>query len=506
MHQKLGEQSSWLKPKLLTFRLEKNRQTDLKSTMLVKETAFRRNLRSTGSFVVRAAVLAAGVASCYHRSKQTETALGALSASLLFNLMGGATFTLCEVLSLFTWAALAALSLVTKAGLVAAANDSAIQVGTAACVLFSAAAFALQKSPTSSRRVPPKNPRQEPAYDSSPKYFEDSTDEEIEHCEQTLKDDQRNSSNASQKTSVLDEQLLSFPEQEFHLGTDTGSQLGSTANPFFAGRGSFCSKTPSVASFSSFSALRPPSVLQEPLRPRSRTDEGSDNSRCDISTLSLTDGSSGASGHARPASVLGSVLGSKRANGSFSTRTYNAVNVSGINFGDAPPARRRRGPVLKPAKPLKNWVAGGYWQAAPNSSAAEAVAAAEREEQLSQSSSQTSGFISYSRCQNAIFGPATARPPSMLGGPQFLQHSSRSCSRAGSRSSSDSSLERLTQGAFDSLKPRAESSPIDGQQKKKKGSSLLEKRIVLDCSVSSVLLVVSIVANFALCAYFLLTA
>ena len=39
LFQRLGEQSSWLKPKLLSFRIEKNRQTEQRSHQLVKAAA-----------------------------------------------------------------------------------------------------------------------------------------------------------------------------------------------------------------------------------------------------------------------------------------------------------------------------------------------------------------------------------------------------------------------------------------------------------------------------------
>lgn len=180
----------------------------------------------------------------------------------------------------------------------------------------------------------------------------------------------------------------------------------------------------------------------------------------------------------------------------FSTRTYDAFNSSGIDFGgprgSATSARQRRGPFkLQPAnKQLKNWVAGGYWQAPPSLSGLRG-----REGNLSRASSQTSGFVS----ESAAGAKEFALPP------QFLVHSaSRSCSRASS-ASDDSSVGRLTQEAFAELRPKAESSPIEKTSARTASSlqPLLERRISLDCSLYSLLLAVSVGANLALAVYFM---
>ena len=179
----------------------------------------------------------------------------------------------------------------------------------------------------------------------------------------------------------------------------------------------------------------------------------------------------------------------------FSTRTYDAFNSSGIDFGGHRSTTRqqqRRGPFkMQPAnKQLKNWVAGGYWQAPPSLSGLRGRG----EENLSRASSQTSGFVSGSE---RAAGPATEALP-----PQFLMHSaSRSCSLASS-ASDDTSIDRLTQEAFAELRPKAESSPIEA----KAPSSLepwLERRVSFNCSLYSLLLAASVGANLALAVYFM---
>lgn len=69
----------------------------------------------------------------------------------------------------------------------------------------------------------------------------------------------------------------------------------------------------------------------------------------------------------------------------------------------------------------------------------------------------------------------------------------------------DSSLGRLTQEAFAELQPRAESSPILGREsgnQKKSGEGLLEKNITINISLYSLLLLFSITANVGLSVYF----
>ena len=147
---------------------------------------------------------------------------------------------------------------------------------------------------------------------------------------------------------------------------------------------------------------------------------------------------------------------------------------------------------MQPAnKQLKNWVAGGYWQAPPSLSGLRGRG----EENLSRASSQTSGFVSGSE------RAAGAMPP-----PQFLMHShSRSCSRASSASTGDTSIDRLTQEAFAELRPKAESSPIEKPSKASSSlnSPWLERRISLNCSLYSLLLAASVGANLALAVYFM---
>ena len=139
---------------------------------------------------------------------------------------------------------------------------------------------------------------------------------------------------------------------------------------------------------------------------------------------------------------------------------------------------------------LKNWVAGGYWQAPSSLSPG---LRGGRDDNLSRASSQTSGFVS-------VAGAAAGAVP-----PQFLMHS-RTCSRASSASSGDTSIDRLTQEAFAELRPKAESSPIEKPIAAKAPNlnlePWLERRVSLNCSLYSLLLAASVAGNLALAVYF----
>ena len=60
----------------------------------------------------------------------------------------------------------------------------------------------------------------------------------------------------------------------------------------------------------------------------------------------------------------------------------------------------------------------------------------------------------------------------------------------------DSDFDRMTQEAFDSLKPKAKSSPIP-RNEAKKNVGFLERQIDFKCSVYSILLGLSIAFNVA---------
>jgi hypothetical protein len=503
LHQKLGEQSSWLKPKLLAFRLELNRQTALLSAQLVREAASKTTVRTAVSFLAKSVQLFLSIAAYYFQAKRFEVASTAIVVAMLSRLVEMTKLDKIDLASLVCWVALNSVALGWKFGILSSNADGLWVPLSLFCIVISV----VNGFPRRGQAQKPQKTKK-PLYtpNLSKNYFNTSADEEEEEqlgqdfeeetFQQEKKEPSRNSSSSTRhRTAELDEQLLSFPEREFHLRP--GSQLGSiygrrSDNPFFS-----C-----TAQSGAGSLLRTPSAF--PSRPQSRQSRTgeSENSRCDVSTLSLADGSSDIFNNSgsRPGSSLFLPIGPAAAatgpgGTAFSLRTYGAVNSSGINFGDRTGSTRRkhqqpRGPFLKPAKTLKNWVAGGYWQ-----SPAE-MSVLQREENLSRSSSQTSGFVSEKNGFSGDQKEMAAMLPM-----QFLQHSSRSCSRASSGSSS--SLDRLTQTAFAELRPKAESSPIEKKDEKKNPASMLERRISINCSVYSVLLAASAGGNLALAAYFL---
>jgi hypothetical protein len=255
---------------------------------------------------------------------------------------------------------------------------------------------------------------------------------------------------------------------------------------------------------------------------------------CDISTLSLDDDEE------EEELKLNHTPPNRQSSTSptFSLRTYSPGSV---DFG----FRRPAGALIRPARfavrsPSKggvgvvkaSWVAGGYWQRTPPEPEAE---------NLSRASSQSSGFISQSGSMNkhGINGALSGvKPPgvadeltfSFQQSNPFAGHTSMNAavSRAGSLCASESASQRLdTSGLLNnsvishchsnaSLKrrvpprgspeqselmlsaPRAESSPVPHE----KSVPLLERRVNLNCSLHSLLLVASIVMNLSLVAYF----
>ena len=100
------------------------------------------------------------------------------------------------------------------------------------------------------------------------------------------------------------------------------------------------------------------------------------------------------------------------ASGAFSLKRYDVANNSGIDFGDMSSNQRcRKGPLVKPPKfnagnssrrgaAKSSWVAGGYWlnnKYQQNKINSNRIARNyDLPENLSRSSSQSSGFVSYS--------------------------------------------------------------------------------------------------------------
>ena len=258
----------------------------------------------------------------------------------------------------------------------------------------------------------------------------------------------------------------------------------------------------------------------------------------DISTLQInsqqTNGLGGLGGHDRPTSP-------------FSIKKYNAANsTTAVNFDDF-----GNKSFMKPAKFVYNqrnrvaqssWVAGGYW----HNNAANGKS---HKDNMSRSSSISSGIGSISsaaglQLQQQLLGSlpnsrvnstcgdnyerfSVFSEPAKFHNPMlsFVNNSKMAAPAHGnsvmngtiirSRSvlgddddennSFDSSLERLTQEAFDGLRPKAESSPKNNQRPHAQDDediSFLERKITVKCSVYSVMLFFSVAFNVSLSLYF----
>ena len=496
LHQRLGEQSSWLKPKLLAFRLELNRQT-VRSAQLIRDAASSR-YPANSALLVWLIVVALGGAILYDRSLCVEATSATIAVVLAATLTRTVEVSASRVVSLSCLVLLDSLALTDRRGLLRQEFQDIIQ--TLLIVNIVLVSFSTFGGRGRIKKIE-KKVKKTPACNNSS--YEETFNAELdappaEDEEETMKQNERpsqNSSTSTQRTAAtsanLDEQLLFHPDRELHLRPSSqlscrGSVAGGVAGSVISSRPPFFSSpAPSPAPSLCSSVAHLPVFSSRP-----NSSRNSDNSRCDISTLSLEDGEERAT-MLCPSVVAASEKRTAASRPAFYTRTYDAVNSSGIDFGGPRPRRgERRGPFLTPAKPLKNWVAGGYWQAPAS------LPSIHRDENLSRaSSSQTSGFVSVSER-----GGGAPPPP-----PQFLVHSSRSCSRASS--ASDTSIDRLTQEAFAELRSDAkwvESSPIDKAAKTTTtgAGALLEKRISLDCSLYSLLLAVSVGANLALAVYF----
>ena len=265
------------------------------------------------------------------------------------------------------------------------------------------------------------------------------------------------------------------------------------------------------------------------------------NQQCDISTLQI-DALTKQKG-------LPEVSGNLRPESPFSLKNYQSGHDESINFGEM-------SSFIKPAKFVYNernrvaqssWVAGGYWQNSKQNIG--------QNETLSRSSSQSSGigsltsaaglhqnlFASHaqagpfnvsslpnsrvnSTCGNgnanlhekfSIFSePAYKLPANHLNStlnstilarnPQFQSSRSQNgVDHDHDQDSLNSSFGRMSQEAFDKLRPRANSSPKPSENKveEKEEISFLEKKITINISLYSLFLFLSVGFNVSLSAY-----
>ena len=290
------------------------------------------------------------------------------------------------------------------------------------------------------------------------------------------------------------------------------------------------------------------------------------NPPCDISVLHIDRAGSSCGGRSPP----------------FEVKRYDAANTSGINFGfgetsnfsgfSAKTTASR--PVLKPPRFVyeqphrvaqSSWVAGGYWHQGGQQQRSGGQFSSQHPgvfpDNLSRSSSQTSGFVSVSNEDRNVFSTSiqnfgnlafSSLPNSrvnsvcgdrhsVLSEPVYTNHGSADMSLrslgnqlaffdttrrswnareddpAPTRKSQtirdldedsdsmDSSVGRLTQEAFSVFKPKAESSPIEKSyresSRKKADESFLEKKIQISFSLYSLLFVVSVTVNIGVIWY-----
>ena len=328
---------------------------------------------------------------------------------------------------------------------------------------------------------------------------------------------------------------------------------------------------------------------------------------CDISTLRIGNNKS-----KFVAPDLKNIDTLSVVSGAFSLKRYDVTNRSGIDFGDLPCNRvSEKGPLIKPSKfragnqkrvVKSSWVAGGYWlnnkYQQNKMSRNNGCSRYDLPETLSNSSSQSSGFVSYSgqpiisksnglfvnpqlhqlssetnanvfsQCATDIIGPfqkkekrnntfetnsqcnlenskynnsfslnpiceqlaffdtsssskydhSRANSPLLIRNQHSLQvqpdyskmspniSSFNDKDKECGNMSFNSSLNGLTQEKFLELRPKAESSPVvnDRCSQSLPRKSWMEKKLTINISVYSIVLVSSVAANIALIIYFML--
>lgn len=186
-----------------------------------------------------------------------------------------------------------------------------------------------------------------------------------------------------------------------------------------------------------------------------------------------------------------------------------------INFGSTASET-----FIKPAKFVYNernrvaqssWVAGGYWHNGTSTAT------------LSRSSSQSSGigsltsangllppkFVSSlpnSRVNSTCGGAAELERFSIFSEPAYnssFLNSTMMRKKDNDNDSLNSSFGRLSQEAFAKLKPKAESSPLLSESSKATDDdvSFLERKITINISMYSLLLILSVGVNISLSVY-----
>ena len=481
LHQTLGEQESWLKPKLLSWKLELNRQTmtGSKEIMKAKGNGRPKVLMRTLTLVISAAIFLHSYSSLSPfkgthpifsqlvrilRKGFDVPEMSSVGVILVVGSMTGGPGH-GDILSLFLWLLMMCVSVGLKLKAFPAEMLEMLPYLAASCFLTSLFNYKTHQKKKKNPKAPkkPYRPR-----------FESNVKEEDLFKEEVLNQDLLSGTNTSNSAKSLPKHPISicgFHEgEEFHINNS-----GVT---------------------------------------KSRAKEH--RQRCDISSLSIAD--SDEEEEASSMTVLENETVKRRQTpATFQLRNYeydgSSSFSSDIDFGD----RRARRPIIQPSKfrpqtvgvAKASWVAGGYWGGSPGKRAREGSI-----DDPSRSSSQSSGFVSCSenqfRRRNLFSGGASnlsqSERLSLFSEPIAGAFDSNGlASRPSSQmadSSFDSNLGRLTQEAFSGLQPRAESSPMESREAKVKKSWLEREVLNLKITPYNLLLAGSVGLNVALAVYF----
>lgn len=240
------------------------------------------------------------------------------------------------------------------------------------------------------------------------------------------------------------------------------------------------------------------------------------DSPCDISTLSLD-------GDSNQSVFDGDKIQNRHH--TFDKRSFVAPNQSGINFGQRSILNK---PLLRPSRlqasfqenqvAKSSWVAGGYWQNKrlsldPN-----------KLDNLSRSSSQSSGFISHCSASNVFGNPVNSLPSSrvnstagdaldrlsLLSEPILNSKSQRLNEEISLCPTKEvfqpsrlegSSKRPDSRDSFLDHSPKARSSPIPKEAISDVKTSLLDRKITVSVSCYAIVLGLSSLANMALMTY-----
>jgi len=463
LHQTLGEQDSWLKPRLLTWRLEANRAPSGQNKGCGRQNAAAETWRlprpcsgPLATLRLITAIFSLALVAMFSRSQALAPALVMCVLVPWFAatvVSCRAVFKLPNMLAVSMWVLIYVVTVYEQPRLIVAH----LQKLVTACVALSVA-NAFRRPSRAAAVAAAGNGRMKPSQKATVQ----------------LSLTKHLSGLAGQPTQVNPAHIVDGNVSAYHLD-DVDSTLAAEANA---------------------------------------------KDDCDISTLSLEDDeedelrlSESPPGRASTASPTFSLR--QYSPGSVDFRRPTASVLRPARFFPAAPSSPKNNGVVK-----ASWVAGGYWQRAPEL----------EPESVSRASSQSSGFISQSGSLNQQFPAADAEKPGMAdeleisfcrANPFGQMPASKASSiafdpldRASVTSEVTAASMRRRQAASFSLdgtlanssmaKPKAESSPLPTRMApvEKTVSSWLEKRVHVQCSVSSILLLSSAALNVCLFVYF----